>query len=112
VAKRHWKVDPDITPPAVVEAADIRWLNFREKITDPLLLCTRSRSLLLLRYTNKIKLQNYYLAEAVIAQVDENRELAAIWITDIVDDLAGREISSFRKRVRGELASSVYPATR
>jgi len=105
VARRQWIVDPLITPPEVVEAADIRWLDFRAAVNEPSLLCSSDRTLLLLKYASKTKLQNYHLADTVIAQVDESNRLAAMWITDIIDDLAGQEIAAFRKKIRGERVS-------
>ncbi len=102
VARCHWKIAPRLKPPAVVEAADIRWLDFRKKIINPVLTSTHNKTLLLLRFVNTTQLRNYYLAETVMAQVDTNNRLAAVWITDIVDDLAGKEIAAFRKMIRGE----------
>lgn len=112
MARRLWKVDPGIKPPRMVEPADIRWLDFRERVEGPVLLTTARRTCLLLRYNSSTSLRSYYLAENVIAQVDKNSELAAIWITDIIDDMAGQEIGAFRKRTRGESVPSVEPCTR
>jgi len=102
VAKRHWKAEPGIFPPTVVEAADIRWLNFRARVGDPILVSAGNGTLLLLRFRNSTMLRNYYLAESVVAQVDENNKLAAVWITDIGDDRAGQKIAAFRKKMRGK----------
>ena len=33
----------------------------------------------------------------VIIQVSENDQLVALWIFDIIDDIAGQEIASWRK---------------
>ena len=111
VARRLWKIDPGTKPPMVVEPADIRWLDFRERVKDPVLLTAASRMCLLLRFNSKTSLRSYYLAEEVIAQVDEEDELAAIWVTDIVDDLAGQEIGAFRKKIRGEPVPPVEQCT-
>ncbi len=102
VARRHWRVEPGIFPPTVVEAADIRWLNFRATVGDPGLVSVGNRAVLLLRYSSATELRNYYLAESVVAQVDENNKLAAIWITDIGDDRGGQKIAAFRKKLRGK----------
>ena len=102
LARRHWQVAPRIIPPRVVEAADIRWLDFRASVGDPVLVSADDKNVLVLRYSSAASLRNYYLAESVLAQVDDNNKLAAIWITDIGDDLAGQKIAAFRKKMRGK----------
>lgn len=101
-ARRRWKVNHGIRPPIVVEPADIRWLDFRERVKEPALLTTVDQASLLLRFNDEVSLRSYYLADMVIAQVNESSELSAIWIIDIVDDLAGQQIRAFRKKMRGE----------
>ncbi len=112
VARRHWKIDTDMKLPTVVEPADIRWLDFREKVKNPALLTTAERTCIQLRFSNETPLRNYYLAETVIAQVNSDDMLAALWATDIVDDLAGQQIKAFRKKLRGEPAFTVEQLTR
>ncbi|MEW5993828.1 MAG: hypothetical protein AB1744_05465 [Candidatus Zixiibacteriota bacterium] len=101
IPRRHWPADADIAPPAVVEPADIRWLGFREQVGDPAITTSRDRSVVQLSFGDSTTLRNYYLAESVVAQITDNNCLAAVWITDIIDDLAGQEIASFRKKLRG-----------
>ena len=101
VPRHVWKIDSVIRPPTVIEPADIRWLDFRERVEEPELLTDAEKRCLLLRFANEATLKSYYLAEKVIAQVNEHSELSALWITEIVDDLAGQEIKSFRKKIRG-----------
>jgi hypothetical protein len=100
VPRRLWKIDSSIKLPTVVEAADIRWLDFRERVSDPILLTDPERQSLVLRFNNETLLKNYFLAEKVIAQVNDRHELSSIWIIEIIDDLAGQQIGAFRKKVR------------
>jgi hypothetical protein len=100
VPRRLWKIDSSLKPPSVVEPADIRWLDFRERVIDPVLLTDPERQCLVLRFTNEASPRNYFLAEKVIAQVNDRHELSAIWIIEIIDDLAGQRIGAFRKMVR------------
>jgi hypothetical protein len=44
--------------------------------------------------------RNFYLAEEVVAQVNELDEICNVWIDNITDDLAGQEIAAFRKQLR------------
>lgn len=98
--RRHWEVSEDMQFPVVAEIADLRWLDFRENIQEPRLATDSSRTLLHLQFCTDLPTRNFYLTPNVIAQVDSADRLAAIWIDNIEDDLAGREIASFRKRCR------------
>lgn len=103
VPRRQWAVDPFLKPPDRVEAADIRWLNFRETIKAPSISTDKTRSVLKLSLNgNKTELLNYYLAQSVMVQTDANGRVAAIWVTKISDDMAGREIAAYRKTLRAD----------
>ena len=103
-ARRRWKVDRNLAPPTIGEPADIRWLDFRARIPDPQILTDEQRAVLLLRFAESSSWRWYALAESVLVQVDECDHLAAVWIADIVDDLAGQRIASFRKKVSRRLS--------
>ncbi len=100
IPKRRWKIAPSLTPPKIVEPADIRWLDFREQIEEPALLTNKPKSVIKLEFSQIENPLNYFVAGAVVAQVDSEGQLAALWVTEIVDDLAGREIGAFRKQLR------------
>lgn len=102
VARRHWQVDVDLMLPTVAEPADIRWLDFREKMHPPKLIANTKLTMLKLLFASSKSYRTFFLAQNVLAQSDDNNRLTAIWVTDIVDDLAGQEIASFRKQMRGE----------
>jgi hypothetical protein len=99
-ARRRWPVSEEAKPPRVVEPADIRWLDFRSGMDQPQLLTNKRRTILKLEFGTCPQPKNFYLAEDVIAQFNDDNELCAIWISDIVDDLAGQEIAAFRKKLR------------
>jgi hypothetical protein len=101
-ARRHWEVEPSFAPPELAVHADIRWLDFREQLAEPRLLTDERRQRLLLRFTSNPPRGTFYLAENVIVQIDAGDYLSSIWVTDIDDDLAGREIAAFRKQIRGD----------
>ena len=103
LARRHWTVDPDLQPPDSALPADIRWLDFRETIDTPEIFADKRRLTMLLRFSKEQPVGSYLLARNVVVETDQDNNLAAIWITDITDDLAGREISAFRKQTRKEL---------
>ncbi len=101
-ASRRWQVVPQLNPPRIIEAASIRWLGFRARTSNPLLLTVAGRTRLLIQYTDRTHLKSYFLAESVVAQVDEYDRLAAVWITDISDDRAGHRMAAFRRQLRGK----------
>ncbi len=100
VPRRHWDAQPSLMPPQVIEPADIRWLNFRSSLKKPTLLTNERKTTLKMCFRATENPLNFYLAQSVIAQTDPEYRLSALWITDITDDLAGREISMFRKDLR------------
>lgn len=100
VARRHWTVDPDLEPPDSALPADIRWLDFRETLDPPRVLTDKRRQAIRLLFSGERIAGSYLLARNVIIETDTDNNLAAIWISDITDDLAGREISAFRKQTR------------
>jgi hypothetical protein len=100
LARRHWPVGGDMEIPAVSSLADIRWLDFRETVTDPELITNNERSWLQIRFAADNGGPWYRLADHVLLQTDGQRRLAALWVTSIVDDLAGQEIAAFRRQQR------------
>ena len=102
VPRRQWDVEQSLIPPQIVEPADIRWLNFRNSLNKPTLLANESKTALKLRFRDTDNPLNFYLAQSVIVQTDPEYRLSALWFIDIADDLAGREISKFRKDLRAK----------
>jgi len=98
-ARRRWTVEDSLRSPSIAEPADIRWLDFRQKIPDPELFTDPQRSLLLIRFEANPAWQWYALAEHVLAQTDTEGNLTALMVTEIEDDLAGRQIAAFRKLI-------------
>ena len=95
--RKLWRVDGALTPPTHAGAADIRWLDFRAQIPNPSVLTDDKRSLACIRFTEEKPATAYQLAEAVFAEVTKGLRVCRIWITNIVDDIAGKEISAFRR---------------
>ncbi|MBU8934802.1 MAG: hypothetical protein KOO62_12500 [candidate division Zixibacteria bacterium] len=101
VARRHWQVADNLCFPENARESDIRWLDFRKTITDPQLITNRLRTILRLEFACANPSRAYRPAEHIVIETDENDHLVAIWIEDIIDDLAGQEIAAYRKQVRG-----------
>lgn len=98
--RRKWKIDPKLSCPAVVESADIRFLDFRKTIPEPTMVTSKDRSMLSLGFSPIRATSGYSIAQNIIVQIDDRNHLASIWITDIVDDQAGQELAAFRKQQR------------
>ena len=96
--RKMWRCDNSLTPPNHASPADFRWLDFRAQLTDPLVLTDKTRSIVCIQFTDETPAFTYHLAEAVLAEVTADSRVCRIWVTEIVDDVAGREISAFRKQ--------------
>ena len=99
-ANRQWENGTELKFPKIAETVDIRFLDFRKKINQPLLITNNNNSLLKIEFGYSDKLLHYYLAENIIASVDDNANLMAVWIENIIDDLGGKKIRAFRKSNR------------
>ena len=98
--RRRWTVDNSLAAPSIAEPADVRWLDFRRQIPDPEFITDPQRNLLLIRFAPSQTWQWYALAENVLIQIDRDNQLTTLLVTTIDDDLAGRQIASFRKLIR------------
>jgi len=98
--RRRWPLIDNFVPPEQAAPADIRFLDFRTRFIEPSYHCDHKRENLLIRFGRGPAEHNYYLAENMIAQINSDNKLVAIWIKDIVDDLAGREILEWRNYIR------------
>jgi hypothetical protein len=100
IPRRQWQINNDLVPPEKAKPADIRFLDFRQPFPPPIIYCDQTRETILFRFGQGVSTHNYYLAENLIAQVNDRNLLMAIWAFDISDDLAGRHIARWRKTVR------------
>jgi len=95
--RRQWPVDRVMTYPMRATPADIRWIDFRQMMTEPKLFTDQKRLNLMIRFSENKPAASHYLADKLFCQIDADQQLIAIWVTDIIDDLAGQELSAFRK---------------
>ncbi|PKK84690.1 MAG: hypothetical protein CVT49_02380 [candidate division Zixibacteria bacterium HGW-Zixibacteria-1] len=100
--RRRWLVKENLIIPERAESADLRFLDFRSPFERPVVFCDRTRQNLMIRFSRGPAVNNYFLAQNLIAQLNTSYRLVALWVSDIVDDVAGREIYSWRKEVHGE----------
>ncbi|MFH2047864.1 MAG: hypothetical protein ABIJ12_00300 [bacterium] len=110
IPRRQWPVDDKFSLPKTIESADLRWIDFRERVGDPVVVTNKLRTKICFRFSDKPPKYSFYLAESVFLQMDKNDHLVAIWIDDITDDIAGKEIAAFRKKVRGRNSFFRKPA--
>jgi hypothetical protein len=96
--RKLWRVDGVLSPPMHAATADLRWLDFRAQMPNPPVLSDEKRSLVCIVFSDRPPATAYQLAEAVIVEVSKNLRVCRIWITDIIDDVGGKEISAFRRR--------------
>lgn len=98
--RRHWPLNDSLHLPDSAGTADVRWLDFRDRIPEPTIETNRRRTLLHLRFSDVAPYRTIHLADTILLQSDNQDRLVALWVDDITDDLAGQEIASFRKQLR------------
>lgn len=107
--RRHWRVVEEMNRPSQPYEADIRWLSFRSRITNPELITNENRTALVVRFAPAAETNTYRVAESVLLEVSENSTLTAVWITDIIDDLAGQQIAAYRRKFRPQCEKQPNP---
>lgn len=96
-ARNTWTVIDQLESPVWAESADVRFLGFRTSLPNPMLLTDLHRQRLQVRFSPAPVAHAVSIADSIILTVDDRQSIVSILITDIVDDLAGREIAQFRK---------------
>ncbi len=99
-AKRHWSVDEKLTAPKGAEVADIRWLNFREKLPEAEIKTDTNSKIVKIEFKENSAPLNYIAAESVIVETDQSHLLTAVWITSYDEDAGGQNIKRFRRKER------------
>lgn len=102
--RNQWRVQQNLTAPVAAEPADIRWLDFRETIPQPVLYTNQERDILKLSFASSNRTLSHYLADSVIVQTSPSSMLTALWVTNIAVDKAGKLIGAFRQQTRANLS--------
>lgn len=99
VPRRTWPIEPGLAAPLPYQSRDIRWLDFRGTIAQPAITASPERTLVRLRFSDAAPHGTIALASSVFLQVAEDKSAVALWVTQIDDDFAGREIAAFRRHL-------------
>jgi hypothetical protein len=105
--RRRWIELPEIPIIEGVYPADIRFLDFRERISNPAVFCDKYRQTISIAFSTFPVVGRYFLAKNLIAMIAEDDTIVNIQAGDIVDDIAGRELAAWRKSLRAAAARSI-----
>lgn len=94
--RRRWSVNAKLIHPAEANMADVRWLNFRETISEPNITSNKSGTIVRLLFSSEKAENSFRIAENIYINTSVNKELISLWITEIIDDKAGLELAAFR----------------
>lgn len=98
--RRQWNKNKSLKPSTTAEFADIRFINFRDKIRCHAIEANNDFSMVKLTFSSNKSNRSYHACNNLIFDVTEDDLLAAIWITSITDDRAARLMSEWRKAMR------------
>lgn len=98
--RHQWPVYRQIAYPMRATEADIRWTDFRQQLASPQILTDKKGQNLMIRFSDHSPSASHYLADHVLCQIDSDQTLIALWITDLIDDIAGQELRHFRRLSR------------
>ena len=99
-AKRHWEQVENLTVPLNAEHADIRWLNFREKLPDANIKTDTDYKTVKIEFFENHSPLYYILSESVIAETTKEHLLTAVWVLAYDEDAGGQSIKRFRRKKR------------
>ena len=108
VPRRQWKTNENFSFPITFKETDLRFTDFREYIKEPLITTNQDKSSIRISFETEYSSDfAYLLSENVICQVTKDQILSSIFITDIQDDFAGRELGKFRKKLTASAGETV-----
>jgi hypothetical protein len=99
VPRRQWTVWQDFRVPEHARPAVLRWVDFRKPLKPPQLFTDPHRLHLCMEFGGDDGDEVYRIAGSVLVETYRQKEVRRLWISDIVDDLAGQEIAAFRKYI-------------
>jgi len=99
IPRRRWSIKESFVSPESANSVEARFQDFRASLVDPKVFCDKNKNELLILFDNQPAKENIFLAENLIAQITSSGLLTTIWVSDIVDDMAGREIASWRHSI-------------
>lgn len=99
VARHRWEVDQTLREPRSAPTTDIRWLDFRQRIKEPVLSSNEVRTMLKIDFLDSESCHTYQLSETVFVEVDDSQFLKSLTVVGIIDDSAGRKIARYRKEL-------------
>ena len=102
--RRRWKTDDNFALPENAEPADIRWLDFRDTFKNPRITANARKTAVKLTFADSDPSATYLLGDEVYLQTDHDGRLVALYVNDIIDDIAGQEIAAFRHAILKEKA--------
>ncbi len=97
--RRRWDIKENFVPPEIIKPGEARFLDFRKTMAKPKAFCDSNRENLLILFDKQPAEHNISLARNIIAQITSDGFLTAIWASDFTDDMAGREIASWRRSI-------------
>jgi hypothetical protein len=106
IPRRNWVIHKSLKAPTAAGSADIRFLGFRNSLPNIILETSRQKSWLRLVFERCDKMSAYAAAENLIFEITPNKELAAVWITNIEDDRGARGMAAWRKKLKEEHSQS------
>lgn len=104
--RKNWQVRDNLAAPKEPAPADIRFLNFRDRIPSAIIETSSDHATVRVTFIENGERQSYAVADNLIFDITPNKTLAAIWIVKIEDDRAARAMAEWRKITKEELGQA------
>ncbi len=96
--RRNWNIMNNLDIPSPASERDVKFIPFRKTIKPPQIQTTPDQKDLKICFFESTETICLKLNDYIMIEVNSSDELAAIWIINILDDLAGKKLASFRKK--------------
>ncbi len=96
--RRQWQVESDFELPKASDQARILFLDFRQQTKQPRIKTDLTRESLRLEYETNGGTHTFQVSANLYLAVNNAGHLASVTMTSLTDDLAGQELTSFRRR--------------
>lgn len=101
--RRNWTVADNMVPPSGLESADIRFLDFRDKLDATDIEVNPAGDTVRIVFASVKDIQTYRITDNLLFDVTPDERLAAIWIFHVEDDRAAEKMAAWRKEIAGQV---------
>lgn len=101
IPRRNWAIDKNFAVSKVGEISSLKFIDFRKIIIEPIVTTNKNKDSIRLSFTqNSQSNVTYTLTDNISFEIDQESNLVAIVVNNIIDDFAGQKLKKFRDELK------------